>query len=95
MPLDKATLRGSAQKTGRVVIVDEACVTGSAAAEIAAVITEDQATFQSLKSAPRRVCAPDVPIPYSPDMEQFCIPASAGVILGIREVLGQDGASRG
>ena len=95
VPLDKAGLRGSAQKTGRVVIVDEACVTGSAAAEIAAVITEDQATFQSLKSAPRRVCAPDVPIPYSPDMEQFCIPDSAGIILGIREVLGRNESSRG
>jgi len=57
-----------------VVIVDEACVTGSAAAEIAAVITEDKDTFQSLKSAPRRVCAPDVPIPYSRDMEQSVFP---------------------
>ena len=52
-------------KTGRVVIVDEACLTGSAAAEIAAILTEDPATFRALKAPPKRVCAPDVPIPIA------------------------------
>lgn len=89
VPLDREALRTSAQKTGRVVIVDEACVTGSAAAEIAAVITEDPATFRALRAAPRRVCAPDVPIPYSPAMERFCIPDAAGIVQGIRAVLNQ------
>jgi pyruvate dehydrogenase E1 component beta subunit len=89
VPLDRETLRGSARKTGRVVIVDEACVTGSAAAEIAAVITEDPDTFRALKAPPRRVCAPDVPIPYSPAMERFCIPDAAGIVQGIRGVLDQ------
>jgi pyruvate dehydrogenase E1 component beta subunit len=87
VPLDRETICTSAQKTGRVVIVDEACITGSAAAEIAAVITEDPTTFRSLKAPPRRVCAPDVPIPYSPAMERFCIPDAASIILGIRTVL--------
>ena len=75
------------QKTGRVVIVDEACLTNSAAAEIAAFITEDPATFRALKSPPIRVCAPDVPIPYSPVMEQFCIPDKVRVIKAVREAL--------
>lgn len=88
VPLDKAALRASVRKTGRVVIVDEACITCSAAAEIAAMLTEDAATFQSLKAPPKRVCAPDVPIPYSPVMEQFCIPNQERVVQGIREVLG-------
>jgi len=87
VPLDKRTIRASVRKTGRVVIVDEACITGSAAAEIATVITEDTATFRALRAAPKRVCAPDVPIPYAPIMEQFCIPNQARVIAGIREVL--------
>ena len=56
-------------------------------AEIAAFITEDPATFRALKAPPKRVCAPDVPIPYSPLMEQFCIPTKTSVIQGIREVL--------
>lgn len=88
VPMDKGAIRSSVQKTGRVVIVDEACVTSSAAAEVSAVITEDPATFRALKSPPKRVCAPDVPIPYSPVMEQFCIPDKANVIQGIRDVLG-------
>ncbi len=88
VPMDKEAIRASVQKTGRVVIVDEACVTGSAAAEIIAMITEDPATFRSLKAPPRRVCAPDVPIPYSPVMEQFCLPDKARVLEGLREVLG-------
>ncbi|MCH8898137.1 MAG: alpha-ketoacid dehydrogenase subunit beta [Chloroflexi bacterium] len=88
VPLDQETIRKSVQKTGRVVIVDEACITGSAAAEISAVITEDPDTFRALKAAPRRVCAPDVPIPYSPIMEQFCIPDQSDIANAVREVLG-------
>jgi pyruvate dehydrogenase E1 component beta subunit len=87
-PLDKDTLRASVRKTGRVVIVDEACITCGAAAEVAAVLTEDSSTFRALKAPPKRVCAPDVPIPYSPIMEQFCIPDKERVIQGITEVLG-------
>src|SRR5919109_1802900 len=64
VPMDKETLRASVRKTGRVVIVDEACMTCSAAAEIMALLTEDPGTFRTLKVPPKRVCAPDVPIPY-------------------------------
>ena len=87
VPMDKAALRASVQKTGRVVIADEACVTCGAAAEIAALLTEDPPTFRALKAPPRRVCAPDVPIPYSPVMERFCLPDKDRIIAGIREVL--------
>jgi pyruvate dehydrogenase E1 component beta subunit len=87
VPMDKDTLRASVRKTGRVVIVDEACITCSAAAEITALLTEDPATFRALKAPPRRVCAPDVPIPYSPVMEQFCLPNKARIVQGIKEVL--------
>ena len=87
VPMDKATLRASVQKTGRVVIADEACITCSAAAEIAALITEDATTFRALQAPPRRVCAPDVPIPYSPVMEQFCLPNADDIARGVRDVL--------
>ena len=87
VPMDAATIRTSVQKTGRVVIVDEACLTCSAAAEISALITEDPATFRALKAPPKRVCAPDVPIPYSPIMEQYSLPDKDNVVQGIKEVL--------
>ena len=58
-------------------------------AKISALITEDPATFRSLKAPTKRVCAPNVPIPYSPVMEQFCLPDKNQVVVAIREVLGQ------
>jgi pyruvate/2-oxoglutarate/acetoin dehydrogenase E1 component len=87
VPMDAPAIRRSVQKTGRVVIVDEACVTCGAAAEISALITEDPATFRALKAPPIRVCAPDVPIPYSPVMERFCLPDKSQVVQAIRDVL--------
>ena len=87
VPMDRDAIRASVKKTGRVVIVDEASITASAAAEVAALLTEDPATFNALKVPPKRVCAPDVPIPYSPVMEQFCIPDKGRIIEGVREVL--------
>jgi pyruvate dehydrogenase E1 component alpha subunit len=74
-------------ENNRWAIADEACVTCSAAAEIAALLTEDPPTFRALKAPPKRVCAPDVPIPYSPVMERFCLPDKDRIIAGIREVL--------
>jgi len=87
VPMDSGAIRASVRKTGRVVIVDEACITCGAAAEIAALITEDPETFRAMKAPVKRVCAPDVPIPYAPIMEQFCIPDRDQVTAGVREVL--------
>lgn len=87
VPMDTETIWASVRKTGRVVIVDEACLTCSAAAEISALITEDPATFKALKAPPKRVCAPNVPIPYSPVMERFCLPDKDNVKQGVKEVL--------
>ena len=52
------------------------------------MITEDSDTFRALKAPPKRVCAPDVPIPYSPVLEQYCLPDAANIIQGINQVLG-------
>lgn len=87
VPLDKEAIRASAAKTGRLVVVDEACATCGAAAEIAALVVEDPHTFSHLKAPPRRVCAPDVPIPYSPPMEGYVVPDKAKIVAAVREVL--------
>ena len=57
VPLDAATIRNSVQKTGRLVIADEAGPTAGFSAEIAAIATEDAATFARLKAPVKRVCA--------------------------------------
>ncbi|MBI4287676.1 MAG: alpha-ketoacid dehydrogenase subunit beta [Chloroflexi bacterium] len=87
VPLDKASIRESVARTGRLVVVDEACQTGGAAAEIASVVVEDSQTFKRLRSAPVRVCAPDVPIPYSPPMEKFVLPDKQRVMAAVKEAL--------
>src|SRR5579863_903777 len=87
VPLDAATIRNSVQKTGRLVIADEAGPTAGFSAEVAAVATEDAATFARLKAPVKRVCALQVPIPYSPILENQVFPDRNRIIAGIREVL--------
>jgi acetoin:2,6-dichlorophenolindophenol oxidoreductase subunit beta len=87
IPLDKKAIIRSVRKTGRLVVVDEACQTCSAASEIVAFTASDKGTFNKLKAAPARVCGLDIPIPFSPPMEKFAIPDKAKIIKAIRSVL--------
>jgi pyruvate dehydrogenase E1 component beta subunit len=87
VPLDVETIRRSVARTRRLVVVDEACRTCSAAAEIVSLVCEDSATFARLKSAPRRVCGLDIPIPYSPPMESFAIPDREKISAAVTEIL--------
>jgi pyruvate/2-oxoglutarate/acetoin dehydrogenase E1 component len=87
-PLDTQTIRNSVQKTGRLVVADEAGPTAGFSAEVAAVATEDAATFAQLKAPVKRVCALQVPIPYSPVLEDHVFPDRKRITAGIREVLG-------
>ncbi|MDR0311235.1 MAG: alpha-ketoacid dehydrogenase subunit beta [Acidobacteriota bacterium] len=84
VPMDTAAILRSVRKTGRLVIVDEACQTCGAAAEIMAQAASDKNTFRKLKAAPARVCGLDVPIPFSPPMEHYAIPDKAKIIKAVR-----------
>ena len=87
VPLDAETIRKSVQKTGRLVIADEAGPTAGFSSEVAALVTEDAATFARLKAPVKRVCALQVPIPYSPVLESAVFPDRRRIIAGVREVL--------
>jgi pyruvate dehydrogenase E1 component beta subunit len=91
VPLDSDTIRNSVKKTGRLVIADEAGPTAGFSAEVAAVVTEDGASFARLKAPVKRVCALQVPIPYSPVLESAVFPDRNRIIAGIREVLEAQG----
>src|SRR5437588_4494638 len=95
VPLDTETIRNSVQKTGRLVIADEAGPTAGFSAEVAAVATEDAATFARLKAPVKRVCALQVPIPYSPVLENHAFPDRKPIVDGIRAVLRGRRAARG
>jgi pyruvate/2-oxoglutarate/acetoin dehydrogenase E1 component len=87
VPLDHEAFRASVQKTGRLVVADEAGPTAGFSAEVAAVVTEDPATFARLRAPVKRVCALHVPIPYSPVLEDHVFPDRKRIVAGIREVL--------
>ena len=87
VPMDHDAIRASVQKTGRLVIADEAGPTAGASAEIATVVTEDRETFAKMKGPVKRVCALQVPIPYSPGLEDHVFPDRDRIVAGVREVL--------
>ncbi|HIE43435.1 MAG TPA: alpha-ketoacid dehydrogenase subunit beta [Candidatus Omnitrophica bacterium] len=84
-PLDLQTILNSIKKTNRVVIVSEACKTGSVASELATLIMEH--AFDFLDTPPKRICGVDVPIPMSPVLEEEAVPNKESIIKGIKEVL--------
>jgi pyruvate dehydrogenase E1 component beta subunit len=94
VPIDAEAIRASVRKTGRVVIVDEAPATCSAASEIAALIVEDPDTFRALKAPVRRVCAAPVPVPYSPTLEQAALPSRADIKAAVRAALEEPALAR-
>ncbi|HSE91665.1 MAG TPA: transketolase C-terminal domain-containing protein [Methylomirabilota bacterium] len=87
VPMDIGTLHVSVRKTGRVVIVDEAPATCSAASEIAALLVEDPETFRALRAPVHRVCAVPVPVPYSPTLEHAALPTRDDIRTAVYEVL--------
>jgi pyruvate dehydrogenase E1 component beta subunit len=89
VPLDADTIRASVRKTGRLVIADEAGPSAGASAEIAALVTEDPETFARLKAPVKRVCALQVPIPYSPGLEDHVFPDRKKIAAGARFVARQ------
>jgi len=83
-PLDEATIRASVEKTGRIVIVQEAPLTGGFGAEIAARIAEH--ALMSLVAPVRRVAGYDTVMPL-PRLEHHYIPSKTRVLAATREVL--------
>ena len=84
-PIDYETIEASAGKTGRVVIVEEGPKTGGVGAEIAAGISER--FWKSLHAPPLRVGSADVPVPFSPVLENAYRPDTDRIVAGVREVL--------
>lgn len=85
VPLEIETLRRSASKTGRVLIVEEDNLTGGWGAEVAAGLT--QQVFYSLDKPITRVAAPDSPLPCSAALEEEYVPSVRRVVQAARELM--------
>jgi pyruvate dehydrogenase E1 component beta subunit len=78
VPLDKAALIASAKKTSRAIVIDEGYEQYGATAEIASVIADG--AFYYLDAPVKRMGAMNVPIPFSPVLEDLTVPTAAKVI---------------
>src|SRR5437016_4013447 len=85
VPLDRETIVASARKTGRAIVIDEGHRSYGVGAELAALIAED--AFYDLDAPVRRLCALDVPIPFSPVLEDLTVPTADTVAAEARDLV--------
>ena len=78
-PLDMETIVRSVSKTGRVLIVHEAPLTGGFGGELAAMIAGSSA-FDFLDAPIRRLAGRDVPIPYNRILERAAVPQIEDIV---------------
>ncbi len=83
-PLDKKLILESARKTGRVIIVHEACKRGGIGGDIAAMIMEE--AYDDLDGPVLRVCGLDTSIPYNLELEKVCIPTTEDIVEAIIKI---------
>jgi pyruvate/2-oxoglutarate/acetoin dehydrogenase E1 component len=77
VPLDSQSIVESAKKTSRAIVVDEGYERYGVTAEIASVIADG--AFYHLDAPVKRIGAMDVPVPFSPVLEDLTVPTEASV----------------
>jgi pyruvate dehydrogenase E1 component beta subunit len=87
VPLDVEALIRSAKKTSRAIVVDEGYQRYGVTAEIAAVIADG--AFYYLDAPVKRMGAMDVPVPFSPVLEDLTVPTAATVAAEARRLCGK------
>ena len=85
VPLDEKTILNSAKKTGRVIVVDEGHQNFGVTAEIASRISEK--AFYYLDAPVIRMGAMDVPVPFSPVLEDLTVPTAEKVASNARKIV--------
>ncbi len=85
VPLDEDTIVNSVKRTGHAIVIDEGHQNFGITAEIAARIS--QMAFYKLKSPVLRLGAMDVPVPYSPVLEDLTVPTAKDVVNAARAAL--------
>jgi pyruvate dehydrogenase E1 component beta subunit len=77
VPLDEATLLASVRKTSRAIVIDEGHQSYGITGEIASRLNEK--AFYHLDAPVCRMGAMDVPVPFSPALEDLTVPTPEGV----------------
>lgn len=84
-PLDRETIIESVRKTGGLVSVDDDYLSYGIGSEVIASVAE----AVSLRTRPRRISYPDIPVPFAPSMEHHVLPNKDKIIAAVREVVGE------
>ena len=84
-PLDRETILHSVEKTSHLVIVQETWGDCSVSSEISATVAERGLYY--LDAPILRVTAEDVPIPFSPVLEEYVLPSEQKIIDAVHQVL--------
>ncbi|HKC81369.1 MAG TPA: alpha-ketoacid dehydrogenase subunit beta [Gemmatimonadaceae bacterium] len=84
LPMDDEAIIGTVKKTNRVLLVHEDTRTGGVAGEITARINES--AFEWLDAPILRVTAADVPLPYSPPLEDYVLPQTSDIVMALRKL---------
>ena len=85
-PLQLDAIKASLTRTGRLVVIHEGRRTHGFGAELVARLTEEH--FSSLKSAPLRIAALDLPVPFAPELEAVYRPSKDKIVDAIAAWLG-------
>ncbi len=84
-PLDDETIIRSVKKTGRVLVVHEACITGGFGGEVVARIVGSEA-FDYLDAPVLRLAGLDTPIPYNKNLERHTVPQVENIVASVRDL---------
>jgi pyruvate dehydrogenase E1 component beta subunit len=87
VPLDREAIVESVTRTHRLLVVDEDYMSFGMSGEV--ITTAVEGAFDYLDAPPARLAYPDVPIPYSRPLEQFCLPQRETIAQAARRLLGR------
>ncbi|MCY1293273.1 2-oxoisovalerate dehydrogenase subunit beta [compost metagenome] len=88
VPLDREHVIESVHKTGRLIVVDEDYHSFGVSGEIIASVVEHD--IGMLKARPQRVAFPDIPIPFTPPMEQWALPSAAKIVAAYQNLKNEE-----
>jgi pyruvate/2-oxoglutarate/acetoin dehydrogenase E1 component len=84
-PFDKTKILEAVKKTNRILVAHEHQLTGGIGGEISAFITEN--AFEYLDAPIYRVAAKDIPVPFSPPLEEYFYPSKDKIKAKLKELL--------
>ena len=85
VPLDVKTLINSVKKTGRLIVVDEDYGFSGFSGELVSIVAEN--ALDKLVCPPVRICTPNVPLPFNPNLEKYLLPNKDKIIRTLKEMV--------